>query len=73
MMDKINKGEYLYFGSRNDQVTFLQDYLQFDASHLSSQDLAIKYTTTNILWNEHQRNNKRKKTFKAFHDSAYFE
>jgi len=73
LLEKIKNGDYMYFGSRIDQLKFLQDFLQFDGSHLSPQDLAIKFSTTNILWNEHKSNNKRQKTFKAFHDIAYFE
>ena len=73
MLEKIMKGEFIYFGARDKQLLFLQDYLQFDGSHLSSQDLAIKFSITTILWNEHKSNNKRKKTFKDFHDSAYYE
>ena len=73
MVEKLSKGEYVDLGSRDDQLTFLQDYLQFDGSHLSAQALAIKVTTTKVLWKEHQSNKKYKKTFKAFHDSAYYE
>ena len=73
MVEKLSKGEYVHLGSRDDQLTFLQDYLQFDGSHLSAQALAIKVTTTKVLWKEHQSNKKYKKTFKAFHDSAYYE
>ena len=73
MLDKISNGEYVYFGSNEEQIVFLKDFLEFDANHLSPRDLAVKYSTTKVLWEEHKGNKRRKKTFKAFHDEAYYE